>query len=49
MDYDAQYEKIYRYCYFKLGHRQLAGRRPIRESPSRQEVMGILSFFEKSA
>ena len=24
MDYEAQYDKLYRYCYFKLGHRQLA-------------------------
>ena len=24
MDLEDQYDKIYRYCYFKLGHRQMA-------------------------
>lgn len=24
MDLEEQYDKIYRYCYFKLGHRQMA-------------------------
>ena len=24
MDFDEQYDKIYRYCYFKLRHRQMA-------------------------
>lgn len=24
MDFDEQYDKIYRYCYFKLRHQQMA-------------------------